>query len=260
MVGQVGNRFEPLNGGGANRGRIGRIGDTVRRPRPPDAAVVEELLLHLERVGFSGAPRFLGIDEDGRQVLEFIEGQVSDDPPWLATDSENRRHLALIAELTRELHDATAGFTPTAAPGRPWPLPLPGTTWSHGDVHYGNIVYRAGRPVALLDWEYCGPTDSLYDPLSLVLCARLPRPDRPDELAERRQNALRTRDAVLDGYGATESEHARASQCLAAIFDHAADYLEAEAEAQGRNSEQAAQTVAQRRWLADWWREQDEHR
>jgi hypothetical protein len=39
-----------------------RVGDTVRRPEGTASPFVREPLLHLERVGFTGALRFLGID------------------------------------------------------------------------------------------------------------------------------------------------------------------------------------------------------
>ena len=35
---------------------------------------------HFERVGFDGAPRFLGIDEDGREILSFVQGEPGHAP------------------------------------------------------------------------------------------------------------------------------------------------------------------------------------
>ena len=46
----------------------------------------------------------LGIDEQGREILTFIEGHV---PPDLATWSDEQ--LVRAAELIRRFHDATAG-------------------------------------------------------------------------------------------------------------------------------------------------------
>jgi hypothetical protein len=40
------------------------------------AAPVRALLRHLEVVGFRGSPRHIGIDEQGRDVLSWVEGQV----------------------------------------------------------------------------------------------------------------------------------------------------------------------------------------
>ena len=80
---------EVLAGGVLNAGRIVRIGDTVRRPRAGGAELHEAVLLHLERAGFDGAPRFLGVDEQGRQILSFVEGDVDAAPEWQLDDERN---------------------------------------------------------------------------------------------------------------------------------------------------------------------------
>jgi len=54
-----------------------RVGDTVRRTPPPDPSFVLELLGLFERRGWPGAPRFLGHDEQGREVLTFLPGHAA---------------------------------------------------------------------------------------------------------------------------------------------------------------------------------------
>lgn len=49
-------------------------------------AYVQAVLLHLEAVGFEGAPRFLGVDDEGREILTYIEGDVLDGSPALRGD------------------------------------------------------------------------------------------------------------------------------------------------------------------------------
>ncbi len=124
---------------------------TVRRPTNDGSLVVSSLLQHLERVGFDASPRFLGVDDQGRQVTSFIEGDVFVAPDWQERDDDNARAIGLVAGLIKDLHVASADFVapPGSSPVRP--LPLPGTTWSHGDVGYQNVVYRKNRPVALID-------------------------------------------------------------------------------------------------------------
>jgi hypothetical protein len=36
--------------------------------------------MHLESAGFEGAPRVLGIDGSGREVLSYIQGEVAGRP------------------------------------------------------------------------------------------------------------------------------------------------------------------------------------
>jgi len=73
---------QPLTEGNVSTGVV-RVGDTVRRPTGPWTGSVDALLRHLERVGFNGAPRALGRDEQGRQVIEYVPGQVNVPPSRL---------------------------------------------------------------------------------------------------------------------------------------------------------------------------------
>jgi hypothetical protein len=67
---------EQLAGGIANLGKVVRVGDTVRRPASAFTGSIVALLQHLHDVGFDHVPRPLGIDEQGREVWSFIEGDV----------------------------------------------------------------------------------------------------------------------------------------------------------------------------------------
>ena len=69
------------------------------------------VLRHLEAVGFEGAPRLLGIDDQGREVLAYIEGRVYVSPEEQAGCAEILSDAKLIsaARLIRGFHGATAG-------------------------------------------------------------------------------------------------------------------------------------------------------
>jgi hypothetical protein len=90
----------PLAGGDMNL--VVRVGDTVRRP--PEPPEVVELLQWYERVGFDGAPRFLGYDEKGREMLTFVEGE-----PAFAPVPSSDEVVAHIGRLLRRAHDAQEG-------------------------------------------------------------------------------------------------------------------------------------------------------
>jgi hypothetical protein len=97
----------PLVGGDVNIGEntVVRVDDTVRRPQSDRADAVHALLLHFESVGFDGAPRFLGVDERGREVLSFVEGA-----PALAPAPGDDDVVADLGRLLRRMHDAQDGF------------------------------------------------------------------------------------------------------------------------------------------------------
>jgi GrpB-like predicted nucleotidyltransferase (UPF0157 family) len=139
----------PLAGGWTSEGVV-RVGDTVRRPAGANGAFGAELLRHLEDVGFDGAPRFLGQDEQGRHILTFVEGEVpSDCRSSLWTDEE----IAAAMELLRRFHDATAGSG----------LADPEEAVCHNDYGPWNLVWRGGSPVAIIDFDNAAPGPRLDD-------------------------------------------------------------------------------------------------
>jgi hypothetical protein len=77
----------------------------VRRPPKGNAAFVHDLLLFLEGQGFHSAPRFLGMDERGREILSYLESQTWPDSGSGLPDDL----LVQAAKLIRSYHDVTAG-------------------------------------------------------------------------------------------------------------------------------------------------------
>jgi hypothetical protein len=138
----------PLTGGRITPGVV-RAGDTVRRPRRPNSAFVRALLTHLLVVGFESAPRALGDDELGREVFTFLEGEVPADLDASFSDET----LAAAARLIRRFHDATAGSS----------LAGPEEVVCHGDLSPCNVVFRAGEPVGLIDFDAAIPGPRLDD-------------------------------------------------------------------------------------------------
>ncbi len=130
-----------LTGGRITQGVV-RVGSTVRRPTGPHTPFVHSLLRHLEEVGFDGAPRVLGIDERGRELLTFIEGHV---PPDLATWSDGQ--LLEAAELIRRFHDATAETDLAAGE----------EVVCHNDLSPCNTVFVEGVPSAFIDFDEAAP-------------------------------------------------------------------------------------------------------
>lgn len=134
-----------------------RVGDTVRRPRQDTSAGVAEYLRYLERAGFDRAPRYLGVDTRGRDVLSYLAGEVPGDPvePWAAADEV----LPSVGRLTRALHDASVGFVPSApirpyVAGRPQPvLPDEPPLVAQRDITPQNTVFRGGEAWGLVDFD-----------------------------------------------------------------------------------------------------------
>ena len=189
-----------LEGGG--RTTVSRSGDIVLREVGPWASTVHALLRHLEAVGFEGAPRVIGsgFDDQGRETLSYIEGQVSHLRPW------GDGAFPHIGRLLRDLHRATGTFEiPADAVWRPWhgrSSGGPKVGIGHCDVGPWNIVAREGIPVALIDWEVAGPVDPITD---LAQACWLNAQLHDDDVAEAQGLApleVRARHlrSIVDGY------------------------------------------------------------
>ena len=132
----------PLTGGRIARGVV-RVGDTVRRPMPPNPPYVHGLLAHLERCGFEGAPRFLGVDSRGREIVSYIEGDTLPHNGFRLSSEA----VAAGARLVRRVHDLTAG-TEFAAGSE---------VACHLNLSQPNFVFREMVPVAIIDWDVTRP-------------------------------------------------------------------------------------------------------
>ena len=190
-----------LPGGTANRGRVSRIGATVRRPQTAASPSVHALLRHLESRGFEGAPRYLGKDSAGREVLSYSEGDVpiQPTPEWALTDGT----LTSVANLLRAYHQAVSDFDPT--PYR-WATRVPARYRKglvcHNDPNLDNVVFRDGQAICLIDFDLASPGSVEWD---LASAARLwvplqdPR-DIPAQIVDRLEERLRL---FADAYGLT---------------------------------------------------------
>ena len=188
-----------LVGGTTNRGRVVRVGDTVRRPWRVTSPATIALLDHLHAVGFPGAPRFLDVDDQGREVLTYVPGTAITPP--LARSALTDAALTSVALLLREYHAAVASFDPAAHTWPPSPpAPFGGGLVSHNDVNLDNVVFRDGRPVALIDFDLASPGSRVWDVANAV---RLWAPLRPDgDIADaRRGRSLARLRLFADAYG-----------------------------------------------------------
>jgi aminoglycoside phosphotransferase (APT) family kinase protein len=203
-----------LPGGRMTEGVV-RVGDTVRRPTGVWTPAVHRVLRHLEAVGFDGAPRVLGVDSQGREVLRFIPGEVAHRP--FVPSPVGEEGLWRMAALLRGYHDAVAGWRPTGAP-RWCAAARPVQPWEvvcHGDPGPWNVVWQGEVPVALIDWDLAEPGPRSRDVAWMAWYA-VPLSRRWQEAGVAAPDQLRDRLAVLcDGYGdLAPAEVVRALQTL----------------------------------------------
>ncbi len=153
---------EVLHGGVANAGAVIRVESHVLRPGNEHSTSILDFLAQLEAVGFDAAPSPVGIDPDGRERLQFIDGDVATPPypAWAQTDDA----LASVAALLRRLHDASELIDTSAMT---WSAeladPVGGPVICHNDVCLENVVFRDGVAVALLDFDFAAPGRRAFD-------------------------------------------------------------------------------------------------
>jgi aminoglycoside phosphotransferase (APT) family kinase protein len=188
-----------LEGGDVNV--VVRVGDTVRRPLGEHSPAVHALLRHFEAVGFDGAPRFLGIDTAGREILSFVGGEAA-----LAPLPTHDDVLVELGRLLRRVHEAVADFDPPAE--AKWFSGGEGPLICHRDLFPPNVILRDGKPVALIDWDLAGPAEPLDD---VVSAASHWAPLRTDWAtwglpADRQAERVRI---LCDAYGLSAPDRAR---------------------------------------------------
>ena len=192
-----------MTGGNVSQGVV-RVADTVRRPTGPWTPAVHALLDHLHRAGYRGAPRPLGTDAQGREVLSFAPGHTF--WPERMDRLAPPERLCRVARLIREFHEAVAGFSPPADARWGTAVPAEGAEIiAHHDLAPWNLVVdEAADSWVFIDWDNAGPGSRLWDlayaAQGFVRLTANPAFTRPDEQAASRLRAF------ADAYGLDEAE------------------------------------------------------
>jgi hypothetical protein len=158
------------------------IGDVVHKRASAWTPTVHALLRYLQDTGFEGAPRALGFDEQGREMLTYLRGEAIGDrpawPAWVYAEST----LVQVGRWLRRLHDLTAEFTPPV--GERWftgTTMRPGWVVGHQDAAPYNAAMNGDRLVGFFDWDTASPSSREIDlAFSALLWVPLtaPAPDR----------------------------------------------------------------------------------
>ncbi|WAB85148.1 phosphotransferase [Microcella daejeonensis] len=197
------------------------------------------MLRRLRGDGVIGLPDFHGFDGQGREVLDFLPGEVGNYPLSSAIRSE--RALVSAARLVRRFHDATAPFAPAMLEGWQFGALEPVEVVCHGDLAPYNCVFDGSRAVGMIDFDTCRPGPRAWDlAYALYRFAPVAGPDNPDRFGDPSTQVVRAH-RFLDAYGATPAQRAATMGMLEPRVRALIDHIE---ESAARGSETARRHAA----------------
>jgi hypothetical protein len=249
---------QQLVGGVAHAGQVVRAGAHVLRPSSPHAEAIHALLSGLREAEFEGAPLPVGFDDDGRERLVFIEGDVPV-PPYPAWAQDDAA-LASTAALLAQFHDAAQSFDPT---GHTWSTemadPAGGPIVCHNDVCLENVVFDRGLAVGLLDFDFCAPGRPVYDLAQLArMCVPIDDDTNAARLGWHAPDRLARLRLVADCYGLDAQGRSELLAILDVSVDRGGEFVRRRVEAGDPNfvamwnDMGGAERFARRR---RWWTE-----
>ncbi len=176
-----------------------RVGDTVRREAGPWTPTVQALLRHVRKRGIDWVPEPLGLDQQGREVVGFMAGDVHGYPlpDWIWEDAV----LEAAAGRLRAYHDATTRF---AHAGCVWRLAghEPDEVVCHNDFAPYNLVFRDRELVGVIDFDTASPGPRAWDLAYLAYrLVPLAAPGNPDALVSSDAERARRLERLCAAYG-----------------------------------------------------------
>lgn len=178
----------PLLGGNASGGVV-RVGDTVRKPWTAATPSVTAYMRTLRSAGVD-LPEPRGRDAAGRQVIEFVPGQLAIERGRLASVDLRR-----IGAMVRAIHDASARHLVSGDNRWERAIAAPAAELvCHNDLAPWNLVL--GDRWVFIDWDAAAPSTRLWD---LAYAAQAFALNDPSETPS---DAAEDLAAFVDGYAA----------------------------------------------------------
>ncbi|HEY0818111.1 MAG TPA: phosphotransferase [Rhizobacter sp.] len=205
---------------GGNSSTVHRVGDAVHREAGHWTPQVHQLLALLQAKGVAGVPKPLGMDEQGREVLSYLHGEVGATP--LSFTQRHEEALRQAARLLRAIHDATAEAAGRWTTGWRVPARQPAEVICHGDFAPYNCVFVDGVVVGVFDFDFAHPGPRLWDlAYAVYRFAPLADPEHAEGFGTPAEQARRAR-IFCDAYGLTDGNRLMdvVTQRIQAMADH----------------------------------------
>jgi Phosphotransferase enzyme family len=189
--------FTPLQGGGSNT--VQRSGNVVWRKAGYWSHRVHEFLKFIAQQGFGNAPKVVGFDGEGNELLTYMPGEVGNYP--LSEHVRSEGALISAAKLLRHLHDVSVPFIAGRTNG--WMLPArePLEVICHSDFAPYNCVFANGHAIGVIDFDGAHPGPRRWDlAYTLYRFAPMSSPTNTDGFGNLEEQLHRAR-LFCDAYG-----------------------------------------------------------
>jgi len=169
--------------GGRTTAGVVKVGNTVRRPVKRNSEYANQVLVFLEKKNFKYSPRYLGKDEENRDIFSYVEGFVPDD---LGGTTDQQLHSFM--KIVREFHDVSQDFVNTGS-----------LVLCHDDLSPCNVVFSDDHPLVIIDWDDVHPGERWED-LTYILWLWI-------NIGSHRENKniISQMSGALNAYGADEA-------------------------------------------------------
>ena len=191
--------YEILNGGRV--GKIKKSEDKVVRPSNPWTKYVHSFLNYMIDNGFENIPTPYGIDDNGNEIVSYVEGVVYNDglPESLLCDDV----IISVANLLRKYHDIGSGYIDKLTGDEEWMLEkrFPMEVMCHGDFAPYNITFVDNEVSGIIDFDTLHPGPRLWD-IAYAVYRWIPfvSPKNP-EYRDGLEEQIRKLKAFADAYG-----------------------------------------------------------
>jgi len=148
---------------GGNMNKVVKVGETVRRESKPNP-FVNDLLRYLENVGCPYVPKYLGVDEKGRESFSYIQGVVpGNNYPENESYMWSDLALAELAKILRRFHDSSVRFSTSEKSLHDFPEASRHEVVCHNDAALYNVVFKDELPVGMIDFDMAGFGPRIWD-------------------------------------------------------------------------------------------------
>ena len=136
----------PFASGESNQ-KVVKVGNTVRKEPSENSEFVREVMTILSSNNFQYSPKYLGIDQKGREKMTYIEG-------------EQMNHTEVTIDLMKQTLEVLKQFHDILSISE---LSGDQETVLHTDYAPWNLIVREGKLVGIIDFDKIKPGKRIYD-------------------------------------------------------------------------------------------------